>query len=631
MSTKYTIEDFISDAIKIHGDKYDYSDSKYVNKSTKIAIKCNKCGNIFMQTPKRHLNGQGCPKCGAEYARLLKKNDYKTFLQKANIKYGNRFSYPYIENEYENNKKKITVKCNDCGFEFKKRPNDFLSQKFDIKCKQCKNKSNSNIISYEELKKFETDNKIEKFEGQLNIKNDEVTVICEKHGKYKAKISSIINGKYSCRKCIIEHEAKKRKISKEEFHERLENRFPNAVTAFDDEYVDTCTEMHFKCNKCGHVFTRTPNRFIFSNLKCPCPECSKKNLSKEKTKTTEEFIKDAIKTYGKERFSFDKTVYTKSNEKVKIKCNECGRYFEIEANSFLSGIHGCPYHNCNSSLKEKELAEFLSENGVDVIANDRKVLNGKELDLFIPEFNLAIEFDGIFWHNELYKDKNYHLNKTNECANKGVRLIHIFEDEWVNKKEIWKSILLNITHKTQNRIYARKCEIKEVSPHDSFVFLNENHIQGSCGSKYRYGLYYNNELVSLMTFGKSRHFIGGNKHQYELLRFCNKINLEVVGAASRLFKHFIIDNEPTSIVSYADRRWSIGNLYNVLGFKLYNISKPNYFYVIDNNRMNRFNFRKSVLVEKYNCPHEMSEREFCKSKKWWRIYDCGCLCFEWKK
>ena len=134
-----------------------------------------------------------------------------------------------------------------------------------------------------------------------------------------------------------------------------------------------------------------------------------------------------------------------------------------------------------------------------------------------------------------------------------------------------------------------------------------------------------------MTFGKSRHFIGGNKHQYELLRFCNKINLEVVGAASRLFKHFIIDNKPTSIVSYADRRWSIGNLYNVLGFKLYNMSKPNYFYVIDNNRMNRFNFRKSVLVEKYNCPHEMSEREFCKSKKWWRIYDCGCLCFEWKK
>ena len=190
-------------------------------------------------------------------------------------------------------------------------------------------------------------------------------------------------------------------------------------------------------------------------------------------------------------------------------------------------------------------------------------------------------------------------------------------------------MLRNIFGKTENRIFARKCEIREVDSQTACLFLEDNHIQGKCGSSIRYGLYYNDELVSLMTFGKTRHFIGNGSHEYELLRFCNKLNTNVVGGASKLFKHFVDTNKPNNIVSYADRRWSNGRLYDVLGFTLYNISDPNYYYVIDNKRRNRFNFRKSVLVEKYECPNDMSEREFCKSKGWWRIYDCGAFCYEW--
>ena len=134
-----------------------------------------------------------------------------------------------------------------------------------------------------------------------------------------------------------------------------------------------------------------------------------------------------------------------------------------------------------------------------------------------------------------------------------------------------------------------------------------------------------------MTFGKSRHFVGNGKHQWELLRFCNKLNTNVIGGASKLLKHFIKLYNPEEIVSYADRRWSTGNLYNVLGFKLYNKSQPNYYYVIGDKRYYRFNFRKSILVKKYGCPENMSEHEFCLSQHWYRIYDCGCLCYIWKK
>lgn len=103
----------------------------------------------------------------------------------------------------------------------------------------------------------------------------------------------------------------------------------------------------------------------------------------------------------------------------------------------------------------------------------------------------------------------------------------------------------------------------------------------------------------------------------------------VVGGASKLFKYFINVYQPKSVVSYADRRWSFGNLYNKLGFGFEHYSKPNYYYVIKYKRRNRFNFRKSILVKKYNCPNDMSERDFCKLKKWYRIYDCGCGVYKW--
>ena len=546
------------------------------------------------------------------------------FLEHALEVRGDAFSYPHVNTEYENNKAKITVKCNRCGYEFLQTPNYILNKKQQLTCRNCRN-----TISYDELKELANGNEIAPFDGFISRSSGKVVAICPEHGEYKALVKSVINGNYRCTRCVGKDVLGGRKVSYEDFLKKLTDKYHDSVMPFKEDYKDTMTPMRFKCNTCGSVFERTPNTFMFAKLKNPCPECSKRELSTEKTKTTDDFIRDAINVWGEGKFCFDKTVYTKSNEKVTITCLECGRDFDIEANSFLSGKHGCPYHNCNASTKEKEISEFLTSIGVENITNDRKVLDGHELDIYVPKCNVAVEFDGIFWHNELYKGERYHLDKTNKCNEKGIRLIHIFEDEWIYKKEIWKSMLRNIFGKTENRIFARKCEIREVDSQTACLFLEDNHIQGKCGSSIRYGLYYNDELVSLMTFGKTRHFIGNGSHEYELLRFCNKLNTNVVGGASKLFKHFVDTNKPNNIVSYADRRWSNGRLYDVLGFTLYNVSDPNYYYVIDNKRRNRFNFRKSVLVEKYECPNDMSEREFCKSKGWWRIYDCGAFCYEW--
>ena len=610
-------EKFLAKAKETHNGKYTYSNFVYVNNKTKGYITCPIHGD-FLQTPKNHINGQGCPICGKEYAKNCRKNNFEIFLTTAKERFKNNFSYPYIEEEYENSHSKITIRCNTCGNTFVKIACDHITSP-NGGCNVCYKKSFEKYYSYEELLKHNILGlNIKPFEGKKEYR-DKCIVICPKHGEYEVIINSILKGKGKCKKCVG-----KKATDIETFKKLFIQKYGKELDCNFDEYINMSTNITFICKKCGHKFKRLPYALLRNEYRDVCPECSLRKISEERTKSTEQFKLDVEKIYGKEVFDMTDTVYTKSSEYVTLKCNKCGRYFTKEANSLLQG-NGCPYHYLNASKSEDEIANFIKNKGFAIIRNDRSILDNKhELDIYIPDKQFAIEFDGVFWHNEVNKPVNYHLNKTEECKKKGIRLIHIFEDEWIEKPNIWKSMLNNLLGSNENRIFARKCEIKEVSMEDSKTFLEENHLQGYCHSQIRYGLYYNNKLVSLMTFGKTRHFIGNSSHQFELLRFCNKLNTSVIGAASRLFKYFIKTVKPNNIVSYADKRWSNGNLYEKLRFHKYNESKPNYYYVIGNRRKNRFNFRKSILVKKYNCPQDMSEHEFCKSKGWY-----GCLCYEW--
>ena len=615
---KRTKEEFVEAARKVHGDKYDYSKVVYVNNTTPVIIICPIHGE-FEQTPKHHLNGCGCQKCG----RSITRASYKQFLKRSCQKFGDKFLYPNISDEYYNKYSIITVVCKDCNNQFKTDVTSHLSSRFG-KCDVCKKEANTTYYIYEDLVDFKASNiEIEYFPHKVT-KHDKINCICPIHGQYEVLVSTILKGKGQCKKCS----SKPADVTK--VIEKFESEFGNKLSCDFSSYKNQYTPLEFTCLECGHNFKRPLSALFNQDYKDVCPRCSKHLQNKEQTKTTEQFIEDVKRVHGENVFDFSPTVYVSSSEHVALICKECGRLFTIEANSLLQG-HGCPHHFHNKSQKENEVAEYIKTLGVNVITNDRTLLNGQEVDIFLPDFNISIEFDGVFWHNENNKPNDYHINKTIACENKGVRLIHIFEDEWVDKSDIWKSMLSNILGYTNNRIYARKCEIKEVSGSDSVKFLNDNHIQGTCPSSIKLGLYYNNELVSLMTFGKSRHFIGNGKYEYELLRFCNKTNVSVIGGASKLFKYFCKTYNPTSVISYADRRWSIGNMYKQLGFEFLHSSKPNYYYVINNKRKNRFNFRKSELVRKYNIPQNMSEREYCYSQKWYRIYDCGCLCYGWHK
>ena len=290
-----------------------------------------------------------------------------------------------------------------------------------------------------------------------------------------------------------------------------------------------------------------------------------------------------------------------------------------------------PISSYSNSGYEIQLQDFIKENYKDeILLNNRKII-GKEIDVYLPDLKLSFEFNGLFWHSEFNNPNNYHIDKTELAEKNGIKLIHIYEDDWLYKQNIIKSRILNLLSKS-NKIFARKCEIKEIDDNKLIrEFLDTNHLQGFVGSKVKIGLFYEKELVSLMTFGNLRNSMGQKSSEgtYEMLRFCNKLNTSVVGGASRLFKYFIEHYSPNDVISYADRSWSSGELYERLGFKLVHKTQPNYYYVIGDKRFYRFGFRKDKLIKEGFDPNK-TEHEIMLERKIFRIYDSGSLKYVYK-
>lgn len=383
------------------------------------------------------------------------------------------------------------------------------------------------------------------------------------------------------------------------------------------------------CKKCKHVKIKKTSLEKYGN--------STYNNSK-KAKETE--LNSRINNYEKDIPGF--LHYYRNTKIVEILCMSCNKSYRVPTYFYFQrkrfGHDTCincnpPYSKCTyffESEGEKELRKTIPDN-VETIYNDRSLI-GKELDIYLPEYKLGIEFNGVYWHSEAHKDKDYHLEKTKACNDRGVKLIHIWEDQWKYKRNIVKSRIRNELGQSDVKIFGRKTVINTVDSKASNLFLENNHIQGKVNGKYKYGLYYNDELVALMTFGKLRKNLGqtSKDKNFELLRFCNKLNTNVVGGASKLFKHFVKEIEPSRVLSYANRDWTnfeSGSLYDNLGFKYIGETIPNYYWIEDGIRKNRFNFRKDILV-KEGYDSTKTEVEIMHDRKYLRCYDTGNLKFE---
>lgn len=329
-------------------------------------------------------------------------------------------------------------------------------------------------------------------------------------------------------------------------------------------------------------------------------------------------------------FLFEDQEFVKANRHHEFQCNSCDHYF-------YTRLGDGRYPECPKCLKktgrskpERELFKLLSDNGVVFQQNTKSIIPPLELDFYIPNNNLAIEFNGLFWHHEgAGKDSNYHLNKTIECEKNGIELFHVFENDWINYKPIVESRILNKLGLNRNKIFARKCEIQNINTREAKEFLERTHVSGYANATVKIGLFYDMKLVSVMTFGKPRF----NKHyEWELIRFASELNTTVVGGASRIMKYFETHYKPKNIITYADRRYSQGNLYRNLGFKELLTSKPNYWYFQERDIsqvFSRVKFQKHKL-EKLLPVYDsnLTEWENMQANDWCRIWDCGNYVFE---
>jgi len=284
------------------------------------------------------------------------------------------------------------------------------------------------------------------------------------------------------------------------------------------------------------------------------------------------------------------------------------------------------------SKSEIEIFDYLKSLRLNVISSNKKELGGIELDIFLPDYNIAIEYNGLYWHSEKQgKHKNYHINKTNKCLEKNIRLIHIFSDEWLSKKELIKKRLFYLTKQNQTKIFARNCEIIGLTKTQKSTYLNENHLQGNDKSTIYLGLTHNNKIVSVMTFGKLRKLMGhknANDNEFELYRFCSD---NVIGGFSKLLNYFIKYYNPHKIITYANRNWSPSDdfcFYSNVGFEYVGITKPNYYYTKKYDiREYRYNYRKDILVKKgYDI--NKSETQIMKELGYDVIWDTGNLKYE---
>lgn len=317
--------------------------------------------------------------------------------------------------------------------------------------------------------------------------------------------------------------------------------------------------------------------------------------------------------------------YTENNFLFNCICSECGTewiWSPLKKSEYFTIHPYCPscFKNNRSSF-ELKLCELLDTLNVKYISNDRKILDGKELDIYIPEAKLAIEFDGIYWHNNSLKS----YEKYKILKEKGIQLINIFETEYDENKI--RSILEGRLH-ISKIYYARKCSIKEIDNETYKNFCNENHIQSYAAAKVRIGLFYNNELVQIMSFGKPRF---NKKYEWEIVRECSK-SCGVVGGKERLFQYFLKTYNPISIISYCDNRYFTGESYVRLGMTKEKDTKNGYIYTNGKITYSRYQCQKHKLkniLKDYN--PELTEYENMSANGFFRLYDFGQSVFTWRK
>ena len=546
------------------------------------------------------------------------------FIEKARKTHGDK--YDYSEVEYVDSQTKVCIICPEHG-RFYQTPQAHVR---GHQCPQCANIKRGDTFRsskddfIRKAKEIHGD-KFDYSKVDYVNSNTKVCIICPEHGEFWQYPSQHVNAKQGCPKCASKG------LTRDELIEKFRKVHGSKYNYDKVEFTGKMSEkVIITCPQHGD-FLQSPTKHLTGR---GCPKCGKESMSNKNTLTPKEFVEKAKKVHGN-KYDYSKVDYRGSKEKIEIICPKHGSFFQLPFDH-LDG-HGCQKCGAIVSNDETEIYDFICMLiGKEKVAlHDRSVLDGYEIDIYIPSKKVGIEYNGLYWHSEIFgKDKYYHLRKLEKCQEKGIKLIQIFEDEYKNNKGlIFEKISYILGLCSSNkRVMARKTEVKPISVDEAKEFLDKYHIQGYGKSTLSYGCFHQNRLISVMSFSKT-----GEKDVWLLTRYATKSGYICQGCAGKLFSHFIKEQNPKTVKSFADRRWTLStdkNLYVSLGFELDGVLKPDYKYIKESTpreRIHKFNLRKKSLHRKYNLDMDLTESQMVKEVGYVKIWDCGLYRYVWKK
>ena len=548
----------------------------------------------------------------------MKKLTQDKWIEKCNEIHGGKYDYSLVE--YKSARGKVDVICHEKD-EFGREHGVFsiraCNHSSGTGCPKCGRRVQATREDFIEKARRTHGNKYDYSKLEYTKSTDKVYIICPKHGGFWQNAASHISGA-GCPKCAIEGNAAKKRMTTDTFVEKAAIVHNGRYDYSKSEYVGTKTKVCIICPEHGE-FWMTPNNHLSGQ---GCPSCKNKETAERQALTLDDFVKKARDIHGP-KYDYTKSEYVGYQEPLKIICPIHGEFWQTPDNH----IHGsgCPKCGAALSKSELEIVDMLKSHDINVIEHDRKVLDGMELDILLPEHNLAIEYNGIYWHSERKnRSSHYHLDKLNLANKHGVKLIHIFEDEYLGHKQI---VLSKIRHMVGldgdlPKVNGRDCKVGLIDKDTARKFLDTNHIQGFVNSTVYIGAFHEDTLVAVMCFRKD------SKNNWELTRFATDITKRVPGIGGKMFKFFTLNYKYREIKSFADRRWTVdmeNNFYTKIGFTLDKVEKPDYRYVVGKERKHKFLFRKQILHKKYGLPLSMTERQMCDHLGFYRIWDCGLV------
>jgi len=546
-----------------------------------------------------------------------------TFIEKASSVHKGKYDYSRVI--YTKIVCPVEIICPEHG-SFWQKPVYHLQGKGCSKCGKDKAKDKHPLLSQEDFEQRARLIHGNKYSyGRYNGWSNPIEIRCPEHGLFKQSPGSHLNGR-GCRECGKKTMGQ-RKWTAQKFLDRANEVHKNKYVYDLSTFEALRSYITITCPEHGN-FRQMAKLHISKRDTQGCPKCGQILCDEKRRTPVEEIIRQAVAIHGN-KYDYSKIQYTAMSKPVEIICPKHGSFWQ----TMISHIYnkcGCPSCTRYSSKGEDEVANWIESLGFSVVRHNRSILGGRELDIYIPDRNIAIEYNGLYMHSTAFNSNRLrHLDKLLLCQDVGIRLIQIWDAEWEKRQTACKDIIAFALGKIDRRIYARQCYIKKVSTRESNIFLETNHIQGKCSADYRIGLYLNDELVGVQCYTEN------TPKKWTLTRTSFMAGSQVIGGVSRMFKYFIKANDPNQVIDYTDRRLFIASGHSKMGFnEQVQITSPGNSLTNGRRLFSRRHYRHwgdRHFKNKLPWDDALTDTENLANNGWWWVWDCGKIKNTWIK